>query len=148
MRFAATINRAMRCLIVLCFWASPLVVLNSAAGWAQEVSPDLRSAILTGADLERSQKWLDAIEHYEKKLKGWPENNALKYGLRRSKIHFGIERRYADASFENQLLRMTGSAALDRYERISLPNPGELCGAGELHLVRGPWHREFLPCAQ
>ncbi len=118
MRFAATINRAMRCLIVLCFWASPLIVLESTVSFAQEVSPDLRSAILSGADLERSQKWLDAIEHYEKSLKGWPENKALKYGLRRSKIHFGIERRYADASFENQLLRMTGEAALDRYERI------------------------------
>ena len=108
----------MSCLIVLCFWACPLIVSGPSAGLAQEASPDVRSAILSGADLERSQKWLDAIEHYEKSLKGWPDNKALQYGLRRSKIHFGIERRYADASFENQLLRMTSTAALDRYERI------------------------------
>ncbi len=118
MRFASTITRAMSCLIVLGFWACSLMVFSPSAGVAQEVTPEARSAILTGADLERSQKWLDAIEHYEKSLKGWPDNKSLQYGLRRSKIHFGIERRYADASFENQLLRMPSSAALDRYERI------------------------------
>ena len=35
------------------------------------------------------------IEHYETALKRWPESKDLQYGLRRSKIHFAIERRYA-----------------------------------------------------
>ena len=112
MNLASVMKRAVGILVLLAvgFYSSGLL--------AEDVSAEARSAILSGADLERSQKWLDAIEHYEKALKGWPENKSLQYGLRRSKIHFGIERRYADSSFENQLLRMTKPQALDRYERI------------------------------
>lgn len=118
MKLTTMRKRALGLLIVLACWAAPLVGPGPSRIHAEDASPQVRSAIVSGADLERSQKWLDAIEHYEKSLKGWPENKALQYGLRRSKIHFGIERRYADASFENQLLRMTKTAALDRYERI------------------------------
>jgi carboxyl-terminal processing protease len=109
-------KRAAAMLLLLVCYAIPL--LAPASVRAEELSPEVRQAILAGADLERSEKWLDAIEHYEKALKGSPENTSLQYGLRRSKIHFSIERRYADTSFENQLLRMTKTAALDRYERI------------------------------
>ncbi len=120
MRFASMIRHTLRWgfVLVLACGGPALIGLGSAASFAQEVSQETRSAILSGADLERSQKWLDAIEHYEKSLKGFPENKSLQYGLRRSKIHFSIERRYADSSFENRLLRMTRTAALDRYERI------------------------------
>jgi carboxyl-terminal processing protease len=111
-------KRALGVLIVLACWTAPLMMPSPSSLYAQDVSQEARAAELSGADLERSQKWLDAIEHYEKALKGWPDNKSLQYGLRRSKIHFGIERRYADNSFENQLLRMTRTAALDRYERI------------------------------
>lgn len=117
MKFA-TVKRTVEVFLVLVCWTAVFRGPGLSPSFAQEVSGDVRSAIVSGADLERSQKWLDAIEHYEKALKGWPDNKSLQYGLRRSKIHFGIERRYADASFENQLLRMTESAALDRYERI------------------------------
>lgn len=116
MRLTTTMKRAAGTLVLLVCYAS--VLLAPAYVHAEELSADARQAILAGADLERSEKWLDAIEHYEKALKGWPDNTSLQYGLRRSKIHFSIERRYADTSFETQLLRMTKTAALDRYERI------------------------------
>jgi carboxyl-terminal processing protease len=112
MKLATVMKRAVGILVLLA------AGFCSTGLFAEDVSAEARSAILSGADLERSQKWLDAIEHYEKALKGWPENKSLQYGLRRSKIHFGIERRYADSSFENQLLRMPKPQALDRYERI------------------------------
>ncbi len=116
MKLTTTMKRAAGTLLLLVCYAAPLLYPGSA--FAEELSPEVRAAIVSGADLERSEKWLDAIEHYEKALKGWPENTSLQYGLRRSKIHFNIERRYADGSFETQLLRMTKTAALDRYERL------------------------------
>lgn len=73
---------------------------------------DARSAIRSGAEMERSGRWIDAIEHYKSALKQWPDNKQLQYGLRRSKIHFGIERRYTDASFETDLLRKSSGEAL------------------------------------
>ena len=60
---------------------------------------DARQALQTGEDFERTRRWIDAIEHYEASIKKWPDDRELSYGLRRSKIHFGIERRYSDSSF-------------------------------------------------
>jgi len=79
----------------------------------EESSAELTSAIDSGVEQERSHHWIDAIETYEKALKRWPDNGDLKYGSRRAKIHFGIERRYNDVSFDNQLLRLPRDAALE-----------------------------------
>ncbi|HID23631.1 MAG TPA: S41 family peptidase, partial [Planctomycetaceae bacterium] len=64
--------------------------------------------------LERSRRWLDAIQYYEKALKRFPNDEDLKLGLRRAKIHFGIERRYSDRSFRSTLL------AMPRYQLMAL----------------------------
>ncbi|WP_166826209.1 S41 family peptidase [Thalassoroseus pseudoceratinae] len=104
-----------------------LCIVTSNAAIAQEnleapkfdtPPQDDRTAIQSGAELERSYQWLQAIDHYEKALDKWPNNDYLKYGLRRSKVHFGIERRYADRSFDTQLLTLSSSAALSRFEEL------------------------------
>src|SRR5258707_4464311 len=63
-------------------------------------------AINTGVDFELSRKWIDAILHYEKAVKLWPESKELEYGLRRSKIQFSVERRYSDNTFHKSLLSL------------------------------------------
>jgi carboxyl-terminal processing protease len=80
--------------------------------------PDDRTAVQTGAELERGFRWLEAIDHYESALKQWPENEYLQYGLRRSKIHYSIERRYADRSFDQDLVRLPADVALDRFDEL------------------------------
>ncbi|MDB5334561.1 MAG: putative CtpA-like serine protease, partial [Planctomycetaceae bacterium] len=69
-------------------------------------------AVSSGIELERSRQWLEAIEHYEKELKEHPGQEDLKHGLRRSKYHFAIDRRYADSSFLRTMLPMNRSDAL------------------------------------
>ena len=69
-------------------------------------------AVQEGLDLRNSRRWIEAIELYEKSLKSWPENEQLKQGLRQSKIHFSIERRYADKSFVNTMLPMSRGEAM------------------------------------
>lgn len=109
-----------------CFWLAAFAVATSllnapSISLARETvlrAADNRTAVRTGAQLERSRKWLDAIEHYEQALKDWPDDKELQYGLRRSKIHFGLERRYSDASFDTQLLRLPQSEALSRFDEI------------------------------
>ena len=68
--------------------------------------------------MEQSRDWLRAIEHYEHALKSWPDNEQLQYGLRRSKVHFAIERRYADNSFERTLLGKSRSECLDVLDDV------------------------------
>jgi carboxyl-terminal processing protease len=75
-------------------------------------------AIETAVERERARQWIDAIDIYEKSVKKWPESAELKYGLRRSRIHFGIERRYDDGSFESRLSRLSRSSSLDLFDEV------------------------------
>mgnify|MGYP000442268932 CR=1 FL=1 len=95
----------------------------SLVGWAHAQSsvplPDEeQTAVRRGVDFERERRWLDAIELYEKSLDAWPNNDALKYGLRRSKVHFSIERRYTDKSFLEQMLPQPRSQALQALQDV------------------------------
>lgn len=60
-------------------------------------------AVSEGNRLRGDHRWAESIDLYEKSLKKWPENESLKQGLRQSKIHFSIERRYSDRSFAEML---------------------------------------------
>lgn len=92
---------------------------SSDEGYLELPAPiDEEAAVGVGADLERARKWIDAITHYEKALEAFPDNRNLTYGLRRSKIHFGIDRRYSDSSFEQSLLRKTANDALALFDEI------------------------------
>lgn len=75
-------------------------------------------AVQTGAQLELDAKWPAAIEHYEQALDLWPDNESLKFGLRRSKIHFHVARRYVDPSFTSEMLRLSEREALDQWTEI------------------------------
>lgn len=97
------------CLAVAMMLAMPAVAA---------VANDVPAAVASGVEFERSKQWLDAIEHYEKSLKKWPESKELQYGLRRSKIHFSIERRYSDGSFDRKLLAKSRSEALATFDEV------------------------------
>ncbi|MCA9039569.1 MAG: PDZ domain-containing protein, partial [Planctomycetaceae bacterium] len=71
-----------------------------------------------GKTHEQSGRWIEAIDLYEHALKKWPEDSDLKYHLRISKIHYGIERRYEDDSFEGDLLKQSRSQSLTLYESV------------------------------
>ena len=95
-------------------WAeSPATVSSSARSAGQP-----GDAIAEGRRLERSRKWLEAIEFYEAAVKASPESEDLAYGLRRSKICFGIDRRYTDKSFRSQLLGVSRSEAMRLFDEV------------------------------
>jgi carboxyl-terminal processing protease len=94
---------------------------DHAFGWQSSparTNGGVEHAIRRGSILESKRSWLDAIEHYEHSLKDFKDNGDLKYGLRRAKIHFGIERRYSDRSFERSLAVKTRSDALTLFEDV------------------------------
>lgn len=79
---------------------------------------DARQALQAGEDFERTRRWIDAIEHYEASVKKWPSDRELTYGLRRSKIHFGIERRYSDSSFRSNMLTISRNESLSLFDEV------------------------------
>ena len=105
-----------------------LCALGSLIGWVEPVSliaesrltrtrnvsteDELSTAIQEGIELRNARRWVEAIELYEKSLKKWNDNEQLKQGLRQSKVHFSIERRYADKSFVTTMLPMSRSEAM------------------------------------
>jgi carboxyl-terminal processing protease len=81
-------------------------------------SESLSQAINAGVEFELGKKWVDAILHYEKAVKSWPDNKELEYGLRRSKIQFAVERRYSDNTFHKSLLTMQRNEALSLFDDV------------------------------
>src|SRR5262245_61698658 len=116
------LRRFLRCFVV--FVAAGLgAAVAFAPGYAGSAGGaalpgEARQSVNSGVELERSRKWLDAIQHYEKAVKSWPESKELEYGLRRSKIHFAIERRYADASFKKSLLGLSRPESLRLFDEV------------------------------
>ncbi len=79
---------------------------------------DPAAAVEMGLKNEHSRRWLDAIDVYEHALKHFPDNAEIKYGLRRSKIQFAIERRYEDSSYENRLLQLPRESAFALFDKV------------------------------
>jgi carboxyl-terminal processing protease len=104
--------------VIFSFTAVKRVAWADGPSGLAEAPADSAAAVELGVEQERARHWIDAIETYEKALKHWPDNSELKYALRRSRIHFGIERRYNDASFENRLLRLPRHAALELFNDV------------------------------
>ncbi|MFN9717327.1 MAG: S41 family peptidase [Planctomycetota bacterium] len=82
------------------------------------VYADATEALRAGEELENSRQWVEAIVHYEAALERFEDNEGLKYALRRTRVHFGIDRRYSDRSFEQKLLRKGRSESLDLFDEI------------------------------
>ncbi|MFO0999015.1 MAG: S41 family peptidase [Planctomycetaceae bacterium] len=79
---------------------------------------DAVDALRAGELLENNRQWVEAINHYEATLERFTDDEGLKYGLRRTRIHFGVDRRYSDRSFEEKLLTKGRAEALDLFEDI------------------------------
>jgi carboxyl-terminal processing protease len=82
------------------------------------IGGDAAQAAKQGNRFERGRKWSEAIEHYEAALKAWPDDEELTRGLRRSKIHFGIERRYSDSSFLRSLATLSRTEAFAQFDEV------------------------------
>lgn len=118
---ASFLSRGSGCLVVL-FLLLTCNPGHTAAGpdvpVIADASPEAIEAVRSGVYLEQTRQWLNAIEHYENALETFAESRELKYGLRRAKIHFAIERRYADRSFETRLVSRTRQEALQLLDDL------------------------------
>ena len=103
-------------LSVLLFSAVAIAKDSSGVDLSRYASAE--EARLAGEQLENSHQWVEAITLYEAAIEEWKDDEGLTYALRRTRIHFGVERRYSDRSFENQLLTKGRAEALDLYEDI------------------------------
>lgn len=75
-------------------------------------------ALKIGEAYEQTRQWGHAIRVYETALERYSDDEPLTYALRRTQVHFGIDRRYSDRSFEEQMLVTGRSESLDLMEDV------------------------------
>jgi carboxyl-terminal processing protease len=97
---------------------SPAVTARDVSNVDLSLYANAEEARQAGEQLENSRQWIEAITLYEAAMEEWTSDEGLKYALRRTRIHFGVDRRYSDRSFENQLLSKGRAEGLDLYEDI------------------------------
>lgn len=104
--------------ILSVFLLQPAIFAKDVSGIDLSRYASAEDARHAGEMLENNRQWIEAISLYEAALVKWENDESLTYALRRTRIHFGVDRRYSDRSFENQLLNKGRAEALDLYEDI------------------------------
>jgi carboxyl-terminal processing protease len=67
----------------------------------------LTTVLAEGERLESLRRWGEALAHYEAALRDYPGNEALVRREDVAKLHFSLDRRYADSSFVDSLRTLT-----------------------------------------
>ncbi len=110
--------RSILYLLLAALLVSPAAPARDVSNFDLSRYTNAEEARLAGEQLENSRQWVEAITLYEAAMDEWKEDEGLKYALRRTRIHFGVDRRYSDRSFESQLLSKGRAEALDLYDDI------------------------------
>lgn len=105
--------RLAACAFVGFLWIAPAVADNPPAA-----ATTVEDALRLGLDLERERRWSEAIRHYEGFTRDYPDSTALQQRLLISRIHFDVDRRYRDASFEDAARSLSMGQALEMYDEV------------------------------
>jgi carboxyl-terminal processing protease len=89
-----------------------------------------------GVQLEQQRRWGEALAHYEEAIHQYPNDTALHQHFGVARLHYDLERRYADRSFCESVLRLSTERALDLYSQVLLKI--------ESHYVEVPQWKELL----
>ena len=80
----------------------------------------LADALERGRELEASNRWGEALTHYEEALKLFTNDTSIRERIETAKVHYSISRRYADHSFRQSLTGLTSDDALALYGEVLL----------------------------
>ncbi|MGI9516853.1 MAG: S41 family peptidase [Pirellulaceae bacterium] len=104
-----------------------LFLLISQVSHAQQTSPhtadatdQLSQLIYTGKQLEVEGRWGEALNHYQRALKVLPENQQIRTRRSISRIHYDLNRRYADSKYVETLANIGSTRALNLYAEVLL----------------------------
>jgi carboxyl-terminal processing protease len=77
--------------------------------------PSIGRILSEGERLESLRRWGEALAHYEEALRQYPENEALAQREDLAKLHFSLDRRYADRSHLASVKSLTPEQASGLY---------------------------------
>jgi carboxyl-terminal processing protease len=120
------LSRAICCVAVSLAATAPLAAQDQLTRSAEPVfvAPELPATSLDGvlaegARLESLGRWGEAVSHYEEALRESPDNVALQRRSDLAKLHFSLDRRYADRSFVQSLGTLTPQQSAALYLELA-----------------------------
>lgn len=112
--------------------------LPAAVESATDIEADPLNIVLEeGASLEIGRRWAEAIRHYEKAFRDFPNSRQVYQRLIICRLHADVNRRYRDRSFVDSVHQMTAAQALDLYSEI-------LANLETHYVEQVDWSRVFL----
>jgi carboxyl-terminal processing protease len=110
-----------------------LLAIAPANAWSQN-NRGLGLLLEKGQQLEAQHHWGEALSHYEKSLRKHPSDPSLRRLHDLAKLHYGLEHRYHDNSFQQSIDLLEPHQALSLYS--------ELLQKLKSHYVNmPPWHQ-------
>ncbi|MEM8864981.1 MAG: S41 family peptidase [Planctomycetota bacterium] len=92
---------------------------NEEVRIAPEAMPQAIARVLErGGELESQQRWADALSLYEEAVRENPNEPQLQRRFEIARLHFGIERRYADTSFRDSVHKLDNRTSTQLYSEL------------------------------
>ncbi|MCX7426640.1 MAG: S41 family peptidase [Planctomycetia bacterium] len=131
-----------RALFAAAFWFAAVVLSFGPAAPGQTSAPvssrpaEVGELLRQGRQLEVEDRWGEALSYYEKAIREFPDEQSLQRRFDFTRSHYDLRRRYADASFRDDLDRSTLEDALDLY--------GEVLVKIQSYYVESPHWKELV----
>ena len=112
-------RRAITNTVVVCV----TLCLASTTLFAQAEIAEIQTAheiLGRGAELETQKQWGEALSLYQQAVRKYPENRSLQTRRSVARIHYDVQRRYADSSFLKTINTTDGQKAAGVYREVLL----------------------------
>jgi carboxyl-terminal processing protease len=122
--------------VALCFAVPAVAQLPRYIVNISDPRGDIAQLLQNGQQLERQQRWGEALTHYEEAIRQYPNDSELRQRFDTARLHYDLERRYADRSFCTSVLGVSTERALELYSQVLLKI--------ESHYVEAPHWSELI----
>ena len=112
-------RRTITNMVVVCV----TLCLASTTLFAQAETTEVQTAqeiLGRGAELETQKQWGEALSLYQQAVRKYPENRSLQTRRSVARIHYDVQRRYADSSFIKTINTTDGQKAAGVYREVLL----------------------------
>jgi carboxyl-terminal processing protease len=127
----------------VCLAALALLLVSPAAAQLlpttitiSDTHGDIARLLSSGQQLEQQRRWGEALAHYEDAIRQYPNDTVLQQRFESARLHYDLQRRYADRSFCESVLRLSTERALELYSQVLLKI--------ETHYVEQPKWKELV----
>jgi carboxyl-terminal processing protease len=95
-------------------------ISDSTSEMAAAPGDSVTALLRQGQQLEQQRRWGEALAHYESAIRQYPNEGSLQQRFDTARLHYDLERRYADRSFCDSVIRLSAQRALDLYGQVLL----------------------------